>query len=406
LRRAAVLWAPILFLGFMIPLPSFLYNNLSNDLQLLSSAVGVAVIRAFGIPVFLEGNVIDLGVYQLQVAEACSGLRYLFPLMSFGFFCAFLYRGAAWKRIALFLSTIPIAILMNSLRIGIIGALVEYQGIAAAQGFLHLFEGWAVFVLCLAILFSQALVLHRLPPRGGAFRETFVMDLPLRQLSSLRLPPLRRQMPLMAVTGILGVTALASLFFTGRTEIPPGRESFASFPLALDGWQGRERALAPEILQALKLDDYIDVDFTDTRTGDLVNFYVAYYASQRKGASAHSPASCIPGGGWEIEDLRTVRIEGAGSEGAGLPVNRVIISKGNARELVYYWFQQRGRILTNEYLVKWYLLLDAITRNRTDGALVRLVTPLQQGADLAKADEMLAGFIRKIEPNLRDYIPD
>ena len=164
--------------------------------------------------------------------------------------------------------------------------------------------------------------------------------------------------------------------------------------------------MSPEVLGVLKLDDYINVNFTDETSNGYINFYTAYYASQRKGASAHSPRSCIPGGGWEIEDLRTVVVPGVGPGNAGLTVNRVIIAKGESRQLVYYWFQQRGRIITNEYLVKWYLLVDALTRHRTDGAMVRLVTPVPQGADMAKAEAMLAGFMSQVVPGLGAYIPE
>ena len=87
----------------MIPLPQFVLANLSTKLQLLSSQLGVWFMRLFDISVFLEGNVIDLGGYKLQVAEACSGLRYLFPLMTLGFLMAYFYKGALWKRIVLFL---------------------------------------------------------------------------------------------------------------------------------------------------------------------------------------------------------------------------------------------------------------------------------------------------------------
>ena len=153
-----VIWAALFYLFFMIPLPNFLYFNLSQELQLISSAMGVAVIRLFDISVFLEGNVIDLGVYQLQVVEACSGLRYLFPLMSFGFLIAYIYRGPFWQRAVIFLSTIPITVLMNSFRIGVIGITVEHWGIAAAEGFLHDFEGWFVFMACLGVLLSRNLV--------------------------------------------------------------------------------------------------------------------------------------------------------------------------------------------------------------------------------------------------------
>src|SRR6201999_3169631 len=107
---------------------------------------------AAGISVLLEGNVIDLGSYQLEVAEARSGLRYLFPLMTLGFILAYLFRGPLWKRIAIFLATIPITVVMNSLRIGFIGITVDRWGRAMAEGALHDFEGWVVFMFSTATL--------------------------------------------------------------------------------------------------------------------------------------------------------------------------------------------------------------------------------------------------------------
>jgi len=166
-----LLWFPIAYLVFMIPLPNFLQVKLSQDMQLISSFLGVAMIRWTGISVFLSGNVIDLGVYKLQVVEACSGLRYLFPLMSFGFLAAYLFQGALWQRVVLFLSTIPITIAMNSLRIAIIGVLVEYYGIGAAEGFLHYFEGWSVFLVCLAVLCGEAWLLVKLNDRKGRLSD-------------------------------------------------------------------------------------------------------------------------------------------------------------------------------------------------------------------------------------------
>ena len=91
-RVFRLLWMPLLILIFMVPLPEFLYQNFSAELQLISSQIGVWFMRLFGVSVYLEGNVIDLGVYKLQVAEACDGLRYLFPLMTIGFLIAYFLR--------------------------------------------------------------------------------------------------------------------------------------------------------------------------------------------------------------------------------------------------------------------------------------------------------------------------
>ncbi len=118
-----VTFIPTIFLLFAIPLPYFIDAVLSYRLQLISSQLGTAFIRLLQIPVYLEGNVIDLGIYKLQVVEACSGLRYLYPLMSLGFLAAYLFQAPFWQRAVVFLSTIPITIFMNSLRIGIVGDL-------------------------------------------------------------------------------------------------------------------------------------------------------------------------------------------------------------------------------------------------------------------------------------------
>ena len=108
-----MIWSALVFLLFMVPLPRFIQFNLSNELQLISSQLGAGIVRLFGIPVSLEGNVIDLGSYKLQVVEACSGLRYLFPLMSFGLLCAVLFKAPVWQRALVFLSSLPITIVMN-----------------------------------------------------------------------------------------------------------------------------------------------------------------------------------------------------------------------------------------------------------------------------------------------------
>ena len=138
---------------------------------------------------------------------------------------------------------------------------------------------------------------------------------------------------------------------------------------------------------------------------DPIELYIAYYDSQRKGASVHSPRACLPGGGWTIESFREKVIADVGPDGAPVKVNRVLITLGDSKQLVYYWFQQRGRNITNEYMVKWYIFWDSLTKNRTDGALVRLVTPVPASGDIAEADERMKEFVRQIDPMLAYYIP-
>lgn len=404
-RGIRLIWAPLLYLLFMVPLPSFFYANLSAELQLISSQIGVAVIRLFDIPVFLEGNVIDLGVYKLQVVEACSGLRYLFPLMSFGYLCAYLYRGPMWHRGLLLAATIPITIFMNSIRIGVIGILVDRWGIEQAEGALHLFEGWVVFMACVAILFAGIVILNRFSRERRPLTELFRIDLP--DLRNGWWPRLGRA-PGRAwiVSAVLLATAGAmNLFLSDRSDLLPPREELSAFPLRVGDWHGQRRSIEPPVLRTLKLTDYALMDFVSPKHGG-VNYYVAYYESQRKGEAVHSPRSCIPGDGWQIEYLGKVAVDGVTTGNGKLIVNRVVIAKGETRQVVYYWFAQRGRHLTNEYLVKWYLFWDGLTRNRTDGALVRLVTPIGRNEPETAADGRLGDFLRDVFPILDEFVPD
>ena len=167
---------PVLHLIFMLPLPQFVYWKLTIFLQLVSSELGVWFIQMASIPVFLEGNVIDLGVYKLQVAEACSGLRYLFPILSFSYLFAILYRGPLLHKAVLLLLAAPLTVFMNSFRIGMIGVLVNSYGIEQAEGFLHFFEGWVIFGACVAILFGIAVALQRLTRDPKPLADTIDLD--------------------------------------------------------------------------------------------------------------------------------------------------------------------------------------------------------------------------------------
>jgi len=400
------LWMPLLILVFMVPLPAFFNNSLSLQMQLWSSWLGVAIIRMAGISVYLEGNVIDLGSMQLQVAEACDGLRYLFPLMTLAFVMAHLFRAPMWKRVLLFASSIPIAILMNSLRIGAIGITVEYWGIRMAEGLLHDFEGWVVFMLSTAALVGVGALLARTTRPRVDLRDAFA---PPPRAEQPVPGPERQPLPasFYGAVALVGVASLLHVLVPARAELSPERASLVEFPDRLGSWQGERAAVDSVYVNELLLDDYLFANYQDGSGQDArrpVNIYVAWYDSQRSGRSVHSPRACIPGGGWIIRSFDE-RSLAAGSAGE-LAVNRVVIELDGRKQVVYYWFQQRGRHLTNEYLVKWYIFWDALTRNRTDGALVRLAIPLADGDDEADADRSAARFAAQALPALARYVPD
>ena len=404
-RAALRLWVPLAYLCFMVPLPQFLYFNLSHEMQFISSELGVVFVRLFGISVYLEGNIIDLGIYKLQVVEACNGLRYLFPLMSFGFLFAYLYQGPFWHKAVIFISTVPITILMNSFRIGVIGLLVDNYGIEHAEGFLHAFEGWVIFMACVVILFILAWALQRLSGARRPLAQSLDLEPPRWESGPETLRRLELSKPLIASAIVLVASSWAVTELANRNDTVPSRLTFAAFPVATEGWSGRRSGLDREILDTLGLTDYLFVDYTHPDENAPINYYISYYDSQRKGESVHSPRACIPGDGWRIVSHTQRSIEGVRVDGQAITVNEVLISRGNTRQLVYYWFDQRGRQLVNQWQVKWHLLVDGIATQRTDGAMLRLVTPVRQNESADQASRRLERFMRVIVPRSQPFLP-
>ena len=395
-------WPGWLHLFFMIPLPAILYWRVSTALQYISSHLGVAFIKAAGVPVLLDGNVIDLGQYQLLVAEACNGLRYLFPLLSFGWLFAVLYNGRNWHRIVFFLSTVPITLLMNSFRIGVIGVLVNYFGIQQAEGFLHVFEGWVIFLACILVLYAEAWILNRF--FSGGERQQYLLDFDFRQIAG----PLVDLSRLKAITALV-VASLALLTvglvwqgFPNYQAKNVDRSSFDFFPDQVGAWKGDPQVLDTAIENVLKADDYYLSDYV--AEGQTVNLFMTFYQKQTGGSGIHSPEVCIPGGGWEVSQwsARTVTL---GTDKSEIPVNRAIIQKDLNRQLVYYWFEQRGRRMTSDYKAKLYSIADQVTVGRSDGGLVRLVTPIAPTENVGAADARLQGFMNDLANVLPDYFP-
>ncbi|HET8686215.1 MAG TPA: EpsI family protein, partial [Methanosarcina sp.] len=190
-----------------------------------------------------------------------------------------------------------------------------------------------------------------------------------------------------------------------RQEVIPQRQTFLDFPRVIGKWTGRPVQLEKEYIDELKFSDYAMMDFKDD-SDQAISFYVAWYDSQKKGRSAHSPKTCLPGGGWRLSEFKQVEFPDLIINNQALSVNHAIIQKENQKQVVYYWFQQRGRIITNEYLVKFYLLLDGITENRSDGALVRLVAPVPLGNTVEEVEAKMKAFLVLVIPKLPKYIPN
>lgn len=186
-------------------------------------------------------------------------------------------------------------------------------------------------------------------------------------------------------------------------ESIPLRQSFADFPLHIEPWSGRVRELDAKVLEVLRVDDYILRHYTDSQ-GAPLELYIGYYRSQRQGATYHSPKNCLPGAGWTFLSTGKTRIPMPQSSEQSVEINQFVIQKGLDKQLVLYWYQDRGRIITSEYWAKLYMIWDAMARNRTDGSFVRITLPFSgESEDVAVKQGRL--FAAKLLPLLSAYLP-
>ncbi|MEM9045964.1 MAG: VPLPA-CTERM-specific exosortase XrtD [Pseudomonadota bacterium] len=405
--RGKQFWPPVVHLAFMMPLPFWIHWKVSILLQGVSSELGVALIQLMGIPVFLDGHIIDLGVYKLHVAEACSGLRYMFPIMSFTYIFAVLYQGSIWHKIILLMAAVPIAILMNSFRIGVIGIMVDNYGIEHAEGFLHFFEGWVVFLLCILAMLVLARVMQRLSGDRRAFSEVLDVDTEGLGEQLSRVNDIQPSRALIGSAAAFGIAAVLYSPVAGNEPTPIEREPFIAFPSKVGDWTTFYRGeLDQQISDILGADDYLSVKMGSHTHSAPVDLFVAWYRDQN-GAGIHSPEVCIPAGGWEMSNIEQVPVDVA-LDGREVPltvhVNRAVIQKGVDQQLVYYWFDQAGRRTASSYASKLYLLYDGIQTGRSDGALVRLITPIGKGEPIENADARLKDMMQEAMPLLPRFI--
>lgn len=404
LRRGFLFWPAVVHLIFMLPLPQFVYWQVSVYLQSVSSQIGVALIQLFEIPVYLDGNVIDLGVYKLLVAEACSGLRYLFPMLSFSYVFAVLYNGPKWHKVVLLLSAAPITVAMNSFRIGMIGVLVDSYGIEQAEGFLHTFEGWVIFIACVVILFCLATLLQQLGRNPRPLSETLDIEFSGMGAQLRRITAITPSLALSAAVFFTAAAGVAWTYMPERAVVEPQRDPLALFPMRIDAWRGVRMTLEPEIERVLGADDYHTANYLLDAATPPVDLFIAYYRKQTEGSGIHSPEVCLPSGGWEVSRWRADKIKT--SSGKIVPVNRAVIQKGADRQLVYYWFEQRGRRMTSDYAAKAVTVLDSLRTGRTDGGIVRLITPMLPQESEDAAEKRIAAFLDNIIDILPGFIPD
>jgi EpsI family protein len=204
----------------------------------------------------------------------------------------------------------------------------------------------------------------------------------------------------------LVILLAAGVFFRtlSHGEDIPMHRSLATFPLQIGPWVGEVHTLDPNVLQVLKVDDHLWRQYSSSN-GSPLGLYIGYYQSMRQGATYHSPKNCLPGSGWYFVETDTIPLQATDGRGQPVEINKFIIQKGLDKQLVLYWYQDRGRVLTSEYWAKAYMILDALLQHRTDGAFIRITVPFSSATEVEALAQGKA-FAEQIFPLLQGYLPN
>lgn len=405
LPGAFAFWAPVASLFLMVPVPRFVMAPIHRMLESAASELGMGALRVLGIPARVEGQLLDFGVHRLPIAEATAGLVNFLPVMLAFFFFATFYRGPLWTRLMPLILAAPVMVLMTALRIAGIGLAVERAGPAGAERVLQLTGDWVFLGACILVLLALVMGAKRLVGQGASPRGRTRLKFGGMQQQLLRIFAIRTSGALIGAALVTSAVALLLVAGPSRPVVPVERDAFRLFPPDVAGWSGTSSTITPDVGNILNADDHVLIDFIhpEERTG--VNFWSAFYYRQDydKGG-IHSPQDCLPADGWNIVAFRPLEVEVAGHDGM-LSLNRAIIEKEGMRALVYYWFDGRGRRLSNERLARMLVKTDALIRGRSDGALVRYVTAILPGEAEADADARIQRLLGETIDLLPRFVP-
>jgi EpsI family protein len=359
-----VLAFPLFLLVFMLPKLAFVYNQITLPLQLLASQLAAALARVVGTSVLREGNVLQVAGHSIAVEEACNGIRYLLSLAFVALLWGHMAGLRGWRRALMGICALPLAILVNALRVAAVAVMCGYN-YPLAVGAFHDASGWAALALALVLLVAVERGIQLLPAGDGGLEPQPAGSAPVGTVwlmgAALILAvqwPLMRAVPLM----------------DAAPRVPP----LALFPERLGAWRMTRSAEVPPLEAAnLKADDSLLRYYAEAAGAGEIELRVAYYASERGGASQpHSPKVCLPAGGWMPTESRVLRVQGG-------EVNLYKVAKGDQRATVLYWYQTPWQTAASEWTMKALVVANGFLHRRTDLALVRLVVPGDGASDSA-----------------------
>jgi EpsI family protein len=210
---------------------------------------------------------------------------------------------------------------------------------------------------------------------------------------------------------VLLISTIFVLQSRGDVDQVPPSEPLNQMPRSFGPWTAQDVPLTDDTLQVLGKGDFLNRVYTFQPSAGAgpqppISLFIGYFASQRTGQTMHSPQNCLPGAGWTFDSYQTKYTSLQDINGKNYKVGEYVISNGDVKQFVIYWYQAHGRSIPNEYVAKGYMVADAIRMNRTDGALVRVITQVMPSESLEAAKERAIHFTQQMAPGLPRFIPN
>jgi exosortase D (VPLPA-CTERM-specific) len=435
-----ILVVPLALLLLAVPIPQIIFNKIAFPLQIWASQAAVWGVRLLSVPTLRKGNVIEIlpegatQIIALEVVEACSGIRSLMTLVTLALVLAYFTNEKSdaseeswishiksfdfWRAVILMFSAIPIAVLTNAARVTATGVLTYYYGKQATENTWHDASGWLVYVFALGLLIALNFVLKKLRRKRSGEKEKneiegwkFESETVRRQNNAINnnihAEKVSSTSLLVYSFSFLIAFLLASgvliNWFEQRGETEIARQPLSELSASLGDWRQKGDAIRfrEQTESVLRVSDYTMREYV-APNGRMANLYVGYYASQRTGATYHSPQNCLPGAGWVMREPESIEIKTA--SGKSFQANLYRLENGVYREVMIYWYQGRGRFEASEYADKINTIWDGVLRRRSDGALVRVMTSV--GGDEKAAIDAAADLSARLSEGLAAFVPE
>jgi EpsI family protein len=395
-RHFTLLLFPICYLALMIPLPYVVTKEIAYQLRFFDATLAENALQLLGIPVYREAYFLHLPNITLEVADLCAGLASIFALFALGTFYVYYLPLAMRMKTVLLLSTFPIAIFANLVRIIVVSVLVYFIGPVTLEMLFHRFSGTTTFLLALILLVLLGELLRKKWPQGSnrtVSPERSEINSHINGMAS-------DWRPFLMATGTFVCALSISMLLDG------GRV----FALAGLGLQTLPSSLGPFTVTQLNWQDPYEDPKADSSISRVylapatapIEVFLAYKGSQNAGDRLRSP-KLVLGEHWNFAWVKPARVDLTNA--SRIEANWMLARKGNAARLVLYWYQFDGSTIAGELGYRTELLKRLVFDRRSDGAVVRLATPVSDNESIERAQARLAAFASHLYPELAELLP-